>query len=96
MSCSHPSSSYVQGVAGELHSHGHKLQGNCLLLLIKWICIDWKKKQRRRGSLDLTNYMGPWFMNHHTNVEHLEFLSTYLLELVITIHGILGMNDEGN
>jgi hypothetical protein len=35
-------------------------------------------------------------MNHHTNVEHLEFLSTYLLELVITIHGILGMNDEGN
>jgi hypothetical protein len=55
-----------------------------------------KKQRRRRGSLDITNYMGPWFMNHHTNVEHLEFLSTYLLELVTTIHGILGMNDEGN
>jgi hypothetical protein len=35
-------------------------------------------------------------MNHHTNVEHLEFLSTYISELVTTIHGILGMNDEVN
>ncbi len=35
-------------------------------------------------------------MNHQTNVEHLEFLSTYFLKFVITIHGILGMNDEGN
>jgi hypothetical protein len=40
--------------------------------------------------------MGPWFMNQHTNVTHLKFLSTYLLELVTTIHGILGMNDEGH
>jgi hypothetical protein len=35
-------------------------------------------------------------MNHHANIEHLEFLSTYLLELVTTIHGILGRSDEGN
>ncbi len=34
-------------------------------------------------------------MNHHINVEHLEFLSTYLLELVTTIHDILRMNDGG-
>ncbi len=52
-----------------------------------------KKQRRRKGSLDITNYMGPWFMKHHTNVEDLEFLSTQLLELVSTIHGIWGMND---
>jgi hypothetical protein len=52
-----------------------------------------RKQRRRKRSLDITNYMGPWFMKHHTNVEDLEFLSTHLLELVSTIHGILGMND---
>jgi hypothetical protein len=55
-----------------------------------------KKTKEKKGSLDITNYMVSRFMNHHTNVEHLEFLSRYLLELVTTIHGILGMNDEGN
>jgi hypothetical protein len=35
-------------------------------------------------------------MNHQISVEHLEFLSTYLLELVTTIHGILGRSDEGS
>jgi len=64
--------------------------------LSEFALIGKKKKRRRKGSLDLTNYMGPWFMNHHTNVEHLVFLSTYLLELVIIIHGILGRSDEGN
>jgi hypothetical protein len=33
MSCSHSSSSHVQGIARELHGHGHKLQGNCLLFI---------------------------------------------------------------